>query len=83
MADERDYSPAVLRKARAAVDDGKVSQDPEHAEVFWVEGSTGTRYRVQWGNGWTSCTCPHGQNNLGTPACYHVAATGILVNEAR
>lgn len=66
---ELGFSEKVIAK------DTEATQDPEHAEVWWVRGTTpGKKYRVQFGDGWATCTCTFGMNHPGKMGCYHMAA---------
>lgn len=79
MADRR----TPEEKARALVEQGQVRQDSTFPEIWWVPSSSGSRqYRVQWGHGYMTCTCPHGMHKGGgDPSCYHVLAVRIALQE--
>lgn len=73
------WSAESIYKAEALIEDAKVKHDPEHEDVFFVEGSE--RYRVQTdGHEWASCTCPNGQARS-RPNCYHLAAVLMLIQD--
>lgn len=80
------FSTSVLLKAeRLVATEGAVIQDVEHPEV-WRVRSQPTQvkpYRVQIGydRTWATCTCEHGLNNGGTPACSHLAAVLMKIEE--
>lgn len=91
---EDHYNDKVLIKARRLVAQGKVEQDEQAPNVYWVQGST--RYRVQVaepvldddgqpideGFEWLSCTCPNGSARGGRPNCYHTAAVLLTRRDA-
>lgn len=68
------FSENTMIKAKKFED---VYQDDRHKDVWWAKDG---RYRVELGDGWTSCSCPHGMNH--SPAvCYHVAAAALKLEE--
>lgn len=75
------WSAESIGKAEDLVYAEKVKRDPQHGDVFWVEGSE--KYRVQTdGEEWITCTCPNGQARS-RPNCYHTAAALILIRDER
>ncbi len=87
MSDDREllgdtkvrWSEESLRKAEELISDSKVKQDPEHPDVFYVEGSK--PYRVQTdGKLWASCNCPNGQRTS-RPSCYHLGAVLLMIQD--
>ena len=74
-----EWSHASIRKAEVLIEEGKVHRDPEHPDVFRVEGSKD--YRVQTdGKNWLSCSCPNGQRTS-RPSCYHSAAALMIIRD--
>lgn len=66
------WSSETIRKAEKLIEEGKVSQDADHPDVYFVEGSK--IYRVQTdGHEYVTCTCPNGMRTA-RPHCYHTAA---------
>lgn len=85
------FSTEVKRKARKYIDAGRVLQDAERNEVWWVQGADPNvaPYRVSIaldGNEvrGTSCTCPYG-SRVGAPvsACAHAAASLYLLRQQK
>lgn len=75
------FSEFVMNKARKLFNGDRVTSD-ERPGIWWVQGSAERPYRVQQGNGWTTCTCKHGMTQgRGDPYCAHVAA--VLMSEGQ
>lgn len=70
-------------KARTVVEQGQLRQDPTYPQIWWVLSSdASTEYRVQLGQEFMTCTCPHGMHKGGgDPRCYHVAAVRLALEE--
>lgn len=70
-------------KARRLIEEGKIRQDPTFSEIWWVQSSdASTEYRVQVGQEYMTCTCPHGMHKGGgDPSCYHVRAVRMALEE--
>jgi len=70
------YSDAVIEKARRLFVIGKVRQDPEYPNIFWVgSGSGGAReYRVELYEHFASCSCAHGIHTGADATCAHPLA---------
>lgn len=70
-------------KARALVEQSQVRQDANFTEIWWVPSSDGSKqYRVQVGQEYMTCTCPHGMHKGGgDPSCYHVRAVRMALEE--
>jgi uncharacterized Zn finger protein len=81
VINEAEFSTDVLNRAKK-LPDSAMQQDETYREVWWVTGSRGDKYRIQFGKGFVTCTCPHGLNaGAGEARCYHVAA--VLMNSER
>ena len=70
-------------KARRLIEEGKIRQDPTFSEIWWVPASDGEKqYRIQFGEGYVTCTCPHGMHKGGgESSCYHVRAVRMALEE--
>lgn len=84
------FSDSVRAKAARYVREGRVMQDAEAPEVWWVEGSEPNRpYRVQVTLDGADvrgvvCTCAHGKNTPGRARCTHaLAALAGLADQRR
>lgn len=84
-----EFSAAVRAKAKRYVAQGRIMQDAERAEVWWVEGSDVNKpYRVQValdGREVTSvtCSCPHGSHvGGGFARCAHALAALARMRDA-
>lgn len=86
------FSPDVIDKARAYLEEDRLGRDPEVEGIYWVRGSReGRPYRVQTDASaetgkatWINCTCPFGlQQGSGTATCSHAAAVLLAVRQQR
>lgn len=70
-------------KARDVIQAGGVLPHEQYPGVWWVQATNGSDlYRVQLGEGYVTCTCPHGMHKGGgDSSCYHVRAVRIVLEE--
>ena len=89
---ENIYTDATLRKGESlAANLHAVQRDAQDESIWWVKGSTGSKYRVQLyddpehGGGvpMLTCSCPNGMHRGGRPTCYHTAAVLIILRDGK
>lgn len=68
---ERDMSDYVRGRADEKGPGDVVPLGPGRWQVW---GNSPSPYVVVLGDGWRTCSCPHGQHAGGDPRCHHVVA---------
>lgn len=82
-----EISDYVRGKADGYVQNGRVSQDPEHPNVWWVQGGAEKPYRVQTDATterprmtMINCTCKYGmETGSGLVVCSHAVAVAKTI----
>jgi hypothetical protein len=76
-------SPAVAEKGKRLFQAGRVRQDQDYPDVFWVGSGSeaGREYRVQLYQHFSSCSCKHGIHTGAGATCAHPIAAMTYVKE--